>query len=168
MKIEQPAVRLREPANTVDRRAIGWWTTQAVLEVAPVAVAFAVLAVVLPAGARWWMVAGLLATVAVGAPYVLVMPRWRYRIHRWEVTDQAVYTRAGWLWQEWRVAPMSRIQTVDTVRGPLQQRFGLATLTVTTASAKGAITIDGLDHTLAAGLVDRLTTIADATHGDAT
>ena len=64
------------------------------------------------------------------------MPFWRYRVHRWEVTDDAVYTRTGWLWQEWRIAPMSRIQTVDTARGPLEQLFRLASVTVTTASAR--------------------------------
>jgi membrane protein YdbS with pleckstrin-like domain len=167
MSGEQNVVRLREPKNSVDRRAISWWTVQAVLEVAPVVLALAVLALLLPA-ARPWLLAGLAVAVLVGVPYVLIMPRWRFRVHRWEATDDAVFARSGWLWQEWRVAPMSRIQTVDTVRGPLQQRFRLSTLTVTTASAKGAITIDGLDHELAADLVIRLTAIAQANPGDAT
>jgi membrane protein YdbS with pleckstrin-like domain len=51
-------------------------------------------------------------------PLTLALPRWWYRLHRWEVTDAAVHTRSGYFWQEWRVAPMSRIQTVDTQRGP--------------------------------------------------
>jgi hypothetical protein len=151
----------------VDRRAVTWWTVRALLDVVPVAVVLGVLAAVLEEP-RPWLVAALVATLVVGIPYVLIMPRWRYRVHRWESTDEAVYARSGWLWQEWRVAPMSRIQTVDTVRGPLQQLFRLSTLTVTTASAKGAIKIDGLDHELAADLVARLTAIAQATPGDAT
>lgn len=159
--------RLREPKNAVDRRAVGWWTTQALLAVAPVAVVLALLALVI-APARTWLLIGLAALAVLAVPYVIVMPRWRYRIHRWEATGEAVFTRSGWLWQEWRVAPMSRIQTVDTVRGPLQQRFGLSTLTVTTASARGAIIIEGLDREVAAALVSRLTTIAHATPGDAT
>lgn len=163
---DQP-VRLRAPKNAVDPRAVSWWSVQALLAVAPVVAAFGVLALLLPA-ARGWLLAGLAAAVVAGVPYVVVMPRWRYRVHRWEVTDDAVFARSGWLWQEWRVAPMSRIQTVDTVRGPLQQRFGLSTLTVTTASAKGAITIDGLDHELAADLVQRLSAQAQANPGDAT
>ena len=59
---------------------------------------------------------------------------------RWEVTDRAVYTLHGWLVREWRIAPISRVQTVDTQRGPLQQLLGLANVTVTTASARGAVT----------------------------
>lgn len=160
-------VRLREPRNSVDRRAVAWWTTQALLLVIPAAAVFGLLAALLPA-ARTWMVVGLVVVLVLGVPYIVVMPRWRYRIHRWEDTEVAVFARSGWLWQEWRVAPMSRIQTVDTARGPLQQYFKLSTLTVTTASAKGAIKIDGLDHELAADLVARLTAIAQANPGDAT
>jgi membrane protein YdbS with pleckstrin-like domain len=96
------------------------------------------------------------------------MPRWRFRVHRWEATDDAVYTSAGWLSQEWRVAPMSRIQTVDLQRGPLQQLFRLATVTVTTASAAGALQLAGLDHDLAVDLVEQLTETTQATPGDAT
>jgi membrane protein YdbS with pleckstrin-like domain len=89
-------------------------------------------------------------------------------VHRWEATDDAVYTQAGWLSQEWRVAPMSRIQTVDTQRGPLQQLFGLATVTVTTASAAGPLHIEGLDVGVASELVEQLTATTQATPGDAT
>lgn len=167
MSGEQNVVRLREPKNSVDRRAISWWSVQAVLEVAPVVLTLAVLALLLPP-ARPWLLVGLAVAVAIGLPYVLVMPRWRFRVHRWEATDDAVFARSGWLWQEWRVAPMSRIQTVDTVRGPLQQVFRLATVTVTTASAKGAVRIAGLDAELAARLAEELTETTQATPGDAT
>lgn len=79
-----------------------------------------------------------------------------------------MYVRTGFFRQEWRIAPMSRIQTVDTVRGPLEQLFRLATVTVTTASAKGAVRIAGLDHEVAAELARRLTRITRETPGDAT
>src|SRR5450759_2306604 len=62
-------------------------------------------------------------TVLFAAAHVIVMPRWRYRVHRWEVTSTAVYTQSGWLVQERRIAPLSRVQTVDTARGPLEQLF---------------------------------------------
>ncbi|HVE96039.1 MAG TPA: PH domain-containing protein [Pseudonocardiaceae bacterium] len=160
-------LRLRPPRHLVSRRAITWWTTQAALEVAAVLIPLAV-GLVTWAEARSWLVAVTVAVVIIGFSYVLVMPRWRFRVHRWETTDDAVYTSAGWISQEWRVAPMSRIQTVDTERGPLQQLFGLSTVTVTTASAVGALRLAGLDHALADELVERLTQITQATRGDAT
>ncbi|WP_107251355.1 PH domain-containing protein [Streptomyces vinaceus] len=62
----------------------------------------------------------------------------------------------------------SRIQTVDTVRGPIQQMFALSTLVVTTASAAGAVRIDGLAQDKARDLAEELTRITQATPGDAT
>jgi hypothetical protein len=100
--------------------------------------------------------------------YVAVVPSWRYLVHRWEVTDTAVYTQTGWWTRERRIAPMSRIQTVDHVEGAIARLFGLATVTVTTASAAGALEISGLDKEVARRLVDDLTVKADAVEGDAT
>ena len=97
-----------------------------------------------------------------------VVPQWRYLVHRWEVTDTAVYTQTGWWSRERRIAPMSRIQTVDHVEGAIARLFGLATVTVTTASAAGALEIEGLDKQVARRLVDELTMKADAVEGDAT
>ncbi|QUH00431.1 PH domain-containing protein [Saccharopolyspora erythraea] len=160
-------LRLRPPRHRVDRRAVSCWTVQALLAVAVPVVALAVAAFFITP-ARFWLLLALAVVAVLGIAYVLVMPRWRYRVHRWETTDDAVYTAAGWISQEWRVAPMSRIQTVDTVRGPLQQMFDLSSVTVTTASAAGPLTIEGLDRQVAVDLVQQLTATTQATPGDAT
>lgn len=120
------------------------------------------------ASARFWLLLPAAVLAVLGTACAFLVPLWWFRTHRWEVTDEAVYVRTGVLWQEWRIAPMSRIQTVDTVRGPLEQLYRLATVTVTTASAKGAVRIEGLDHELAAELAERLTRITQDIPGDAT
>jgi uncharacterized protein len=158
---------LRPPRNPVDRRAVRWWTTNLLLLVAVPVVSLVVLGVLIPP-ARFWLIASAVVIAAVGLVAVVALPRWWFRVHRWEVTETAVYTRTGWFWQEWRVAPLSRIQTVDTRRGPLEQRFGLATVVVTTASAKGAVTMPGLDHALAEDVAEQLTVATQAVPGDAT
>jgi membrane protein YdbS with pleckstrin-like domain len=84
------------------------------------------------------------------------------------VTGEAVYTLSGWIVREWRIAPISRVQTVDTEHGPLQQLLGLASVTVTTASARGPVTIRGLAAGDAAELARQLTETTQATAGDAT
>ncbi|MEU3270640.1 PH domain-containing protein [Saccharomonospora sp. NPDC006951] len=160
-------LRLRPPRNEVDPRAVRWWRAGlALLFGVPVLVLVA-LAIFL-AGARLWLLVPAAILLVVGAVAAALLPLWWFRVHRWEITGEAVYTRTGFFWQEWRVAPMSRIQTVDTQRGPLEQFFGLATVTVTTASAKGAVTVPGLDHELAAELAQQLTESTQATPGDAT
>jgi membrane protein YdbS with pleckstrin-like domain len=100
--------------------------------------------------------------------FVGVVPVWRYRVHRWDVDATAVYTRTGWLVQERRIAPISRVQTVDTERGPLDQLFGLANVTVTTASSAGAVRIVALDTDVADRVVAQLTDIAAIGAEDAT
>lgn len=117
----------------------------------------------LPLG--WWAV-GLGALLVAG--YALAVPQWRYAVHRWEATDTAVYTQTGWWARERRIAPMSRIQTVDHAEGAIARLFGLATVTVTTASAAGALEIEGLDREVALRLVEELTKMADSVPGDAT
>ncbi|WP_028647621.1 PH domain-containing protein [Nocardiopsis sp. CNT312] len=161
------APRLRPPRHRVDRRAVAWWTTRT-LAVTVVLTAVPVVPAVVWEPVRLWFLVAAAAIGGLGLLITVVMPQWRYRVHRWEVTDTAVYTASGWFWQEWRVAPMSRIQTVDTARGPLQRAFGLSSVTVTTASAAGPIEITGLDHEAATEVADQLTDITQATPGDAT
>ena len=120
-----------------------WALTAAVEGLVVVAVAVVVGPVTDWLPVPWWAI-GLIVLVAVG--YAGVVPRWRYAVHRWEVTDTAVYTQTGWWARERRIAPMSRIQTVDHAEGAISRLFGLATVTVTTASAAGALEIEGLDR----------------------
>ncbi|MDQ0944319.1 membrane protein YdbS with pleckstrin-like domain [Streptomyces sp. V1I1] len=160
-------MRLRPPNSTLNERVVGWWRVQLLLTTAiPVAV-LAVLGLLIEP-ARLWLLTPAVVLAVLGLACTLFLPNWWFRVHRWEVTDEAVYVRTGALWQEWRIAPMSRIQTVDTMRGPLEQVFRLATVIVTTASSKGAIKIEGLDHEVAAELAEQLTRITQATPGDAT
>ena len=159
--------RLRPPRNRVERRAVWWWLAQAAAFYVPAVVVLAVLAALI-GPARPWLLLGLAVVAVVAVVDAGVAPWMRYRVHRWETTADAVYTLTGWFWHRWRVAPMSRIQTVDTVRGPLERRFRLATVTVTTASAKGALKIQGLDEERAAALAEELTAVTEATPGDAT
>jgi membrane protein YdbS with pleckstrin-like domain len=116
----------------------------------------------------WLHIVIAVGTVLGATISVAVVPLWRYRVHRWEIGPQAVYTRTGWLVQERRIAPISRVQTVDTYRGPLDRLFGLANVTVTTASSAGAVHIAALDVAVADHLVAQLTDIAAIGGEDAT
>ncbi|MEJ2871604.1 PH domain-containing protein [Actinomycetospora sp. OC33-EN08] len=159
-------VPLRPPRESLDPRVRSWWRVHCLLWPVLLAVVLGVLGLLIRPIA--WFLPLAAAVVVVGIVVALAFPAYWYRVHRWEVTDDAVYTRSGFLWQEWRAAPLSRIQTVDTTRGPLQQAFGLAALVVTTASAKGAVTVAGLDHERAAEIAERLTRATQAVPGDAT
>lgn len=159
--------RLRTPAQRVSPRAKLWWALRSGL---------GVLAALLPQAAVAWFVPEVapamaltgVVTVVLGVAHLLVVPRVRFALHRWEITDDAVHTLSGWLRLEWRIAPISRVQTVDTDRGPLQRLLGLSSVTVTTASSSGALTIDGLRADDAVALADRLTRATEHLGEDAT
>lgn len=160
-------LRLRPPQHRYDPRVVPWWRWL-ILGWTAVPVLVLLVLGVLIAPARFWMLAPAAVLAVVGIILGVLLPLWWYAKHRWEVTDDAVYTRTGYFWQTWRIAPMSRIQTVDTTRGPLQRGFGLATLVVTTASSAGPVTIAGIEHEQAAELAHELSLITNATPGDAT
>jgi len=160
-------IALRPPRHPLPRRAIGYWTARGVAGALPVVAGLAV-AYGLAEGARPWLGPALVGVVVAAVAYAAVVPSWRHAVHRWETTGEAVYAVSGWFVREWRVAPLSRVQTVDTVRGPLHRMFGLATVTVTTASAHGPVRLEALDADVAAATARELTDIVRATPGDAT
>lgn len=166
MTADLSALPLRPPAHRVDPRAVVWWRLRSGLTVLVLLGVEGVGTVLLDGPG--WLGTLLVVTAVVGLAHLLIVPPLLYRIHRWEITDEAVYTQSGWLVREWRIAPISRVQTVDTDRGPLQQLLGLASVTVTTASAKGPVQIRGLTADDAAELARVLTATTQATPGDAT
>jgi uncharacterized protein len=157
---------LRAPRHRVSPRAVWYWTVRAVPGWLLLVAVQVVWWLVVPDGA--WHVWALAATVLVALAHLAVMPRWRYAVHRWEVAPHAVYTQTGWFSQEKRIAPINRIQTVDSERGPLERLFRLANVTVTTASARGPLGIHGLDAEQAQRLVEDLTDHTRAGMDDAT
>jgi uncharacterized protein len=157
---------LRVPANRVSRRAISYWTARSVLAATVVLLAEIIIAAASGFAPAWICV--IAVSFAVAAAHALIMPRWRYRVHRWEVTDQALYTRSGWFSVHWQIAPISRIQTIDSHRSFGERIFGLANVTAATASAAGPVRIHGLDRELADTLLDQLAVATGQTPGDAT
>jgi uncharacterized protein len=160
---------VREPAWPLSRSAIGLWVTQGVIASVFVAIGAAMVALFVPPSPvgflRWLVpVAALLYAVAV----IGVRPWVRFRVHRWEVTGEAVHTLTGWLTRTWTLVPISRIQTVDVTRGVLQQLFGLSTVAVLTASSQGTVHVWHLDADVAQRVADDLAHRAEQVRDQAT
>jgi uncharacterized protein len=160
-------VNLVDPANPPSKKAPLVWAIGAAIPWLILA-AGQVVWFVLDSRLGWVHAVAAAVTVTGFVLFVGVVPLWRYRVHRWDIGQEAVYTRTGWLVQERRIAPISRVQTVDTYRGPLDRLFGLANITVTTASSAGAVRIVALDTEVADRVVAALTDIAAIGAEDAT
>ena len=162
------AAMIHDPVGRPSTRAIRFWTLDAIAGWT----FFAILQLVWMLIGNYWTsplhLGGLALTVLAAIIHAAIMPRWRYRVHRWEITDDAIFVRSGWFTQATRVAPISRLQTVDSQRGFLSRIMGLTTVKITTASSAGALTIHALDDAVAEEVVAKLAVIAQQNVGDAT
>ncbi|MEV0668736.1 PH domain-containing protein [Mycobacterium sp. NPDC050441] len=164
-------MKLIDPANPPSRKAPLVWALSAAIPWVVLTLA-QLIWFAIDQRMAWLHAAAAIATMLGALLFIVVVPMWRYRVHRWDINvasgTPAVYTRTGWLVQERRIAPISRVQTVDTYRGPLDRLFGLANVTVTTASSAGAVRIVALDDDVAERVVAQLTDIAAIGEQDAT
>ena len=163
---------VREPAWQLSRSAIGLWVTESVISTLFLGLVVGAFLLLVPASTggpvpvlRWLAPMGLLvyAVVTIG-----VRPWFRFHVHRWEVTADAVYTLTGWLTRTWTLVPIARIQTVDVTRGVLQQLFGLSTVAVLTASSQGTVRVWHLEADVAQRVADDLAHRAEGVRDEAT
>ena len=163
---------VRKPAWSLSRSAIGLWVTEGIVSSLGIGLAAALFTIFVPADAggplpllRWLVpiAAVLWALATIG-----VRPWFRFRVHRWEVTPDAVHTLTGWLTRTWTLVPISRIQTVDVTRNLLQQLFGLSTVAVLTASSQGTVRVWHLDADVAQRVADDLAHRAEQVRDQAT
>jgi membrane protein YdbS with pleckstrin-like domain len=163
---------VREPAWPLSRSAIGLWVTEGIIAAVLLGIGAALLVVLVPSDAPAPLpLLGRLVPVAVVVYAVVaigIRPWVRFRVHRWEVTAEAVYTLTGWLTRTWTLVPISRIQTVDVTRGVLQQLFGLSTVAVMTASSQGTVQVWHLEADVAQQVADDLAHRAEQVRDQAT
>lgn len=111
-----------------------------------------------------------------GKTYAIVLVLWSawgyYRGYlKWKHTswrlDTALRIRRGRWWHSESIVPRVRIQHLDVSRGPIDRRFGLATLTVYTAgSSMSSVSLSGLEDATAVELRDALLPKVTEEHRD--
>ena len=146
-----------EPAERLDPRAKVLWRITGTLGALPLLAAGAFASW---ASLRVVEVPLLLTVVpflaALGLVVVLaaVVPDLRWRRWRYEIREDEVDLQRGIVWVSRTLVPLARIQHVDTQSGPLQRRFGLATVVFFTAA--GPNQIPELSAPVAAQVRDRI------------
>jgi len=103
------------------------------------------------------LLGGLLLLVTPPVVFAYKWPAARHRRLRYLVHEGGLRIRRGVFWRKVIWIPISRVQHTDFSQGPVQRRFGLATLTVHTAGTEGAsISLAGLEHGIATRLCNHL------------
>lgn len=113
-----------------------------------------------------WVAAATTGWIALTS--LVIAPTWRFFVARWDFSDTAVYSRTGWWTHHYRIAPISRLQTVYTKRNLFERMLGLGTVIASTASAHGSVEISGLPYRDAEKLSEHLLKIAELDESDAT
>ena len=143
--------------RTLDPRIVLVWRLGLLPSlVLPATVLGGVLARVLPVPG--WTVAlplAVLLGLAIGPLQTLRWRRWS-----WRMTDSSVELRSGVLTRRHVIVPHFRVQQIDVFEGPLERLLGLATLTVTTASASGSASLPGLSADAAPAVRTELLSLA--------
>ena len=95
------------------------------------------------------------------AVLIFAFALWRasvaYRSTRWRLDEDGLRVRRGRWWRREILVPRARVQHLDIERGPIERRYGLATLIVHTAGTRmNALRQPGFDEDSAAWLRDAL------------
>ena len=129
--------------------------------VAPILLSIPALVLGLAFG-LWWvsLVLWAFAALVVTIRWSLIERTWR----SWGYVEREddLYITHGVLFRTLVAVPYGRMQLVEVGSGPLERAFGLATVSLKTASPETNATIPGLPPEEAARLRDRLTELGEA------
>jgi uncharacterized protein len=109
-----------------------------------------------------WISVVILAVGAVLLLIRLVLVGRTWRSWGYVEREDDLYITHGVLFRTLVAVPYGRMQLVEVASGPLERAFGLATVTLKTASAETNATIPGLTPDEATRLRDRLTELGEA------
>lgn len=108
----------------------------------PIALAFSGL---------WMLVCGSFAVASH------VWPALEHRHLSYRLSERGIEIRRGVFWRQVITVPRNRIQHTDVSQGPLERRFGLATVLVHTAGTEFArVSLPGVEHQRALAIRDHL------------
>lgn len=100
---------------------------------------------------------GMAATMAIFVlltVYLIVAPSVYYRRYRYRMDDDKVEVRKGIITITHDMVPIERVHQVNVSRGPINRRYGLANVLVTTAG--GTVSLNYLEEDLAESIATKL------------
>lgn len=150
-----------EPSHRINRQAIALWQIHGLIQTLFMAgvIASITLTAVLATGSPLWTCAFAILPITVyGILSVLVFPRIRWRVWRYELDEHELDLQHGLLVVHRTLVPLVRVQHVDTVQGPIAKLFHLSAVTVSTAASTHEI--PALSDDVADELRDRISAMA--------
>lgn len=103
-----------------------------------------------------WLIFGLisLSCLIMYVVSIVLIPSIRWNRWRYDVSDREIDLYRGIIIRKRTLVPINRIQHVDTRQGPVYRRFGLSSVTVSTAATTHEV--PALDDDTADDLRDKI------------
>lgn len=112
----------------------------------------------------WWIGVLLIVLALVGTAWGWLWAGRNQRSWGYAENDDDLLVTSGVMFKRLVAIPYGRMQFVDVAAGPLDRAYGVATVTLHTASTETAADIPGLPAAEATRLRNRLTELGEA-HG---
>ncbi len=135
-----------EPGSRIHKNAIKAWTVNALLYglilFVPAAVYFGIsVSYNLENSMLWyagidWVLFSIMAFAAL-ILYILIgliFPKLRWRRWKYDVSERQIDMQRGIIIKKRTLVPINRVQHVDTRQGPVYRKFGLSSVTISTAA----------------------------------
>ncbi|GGF89950.1 PH domain-containing protein [Paenibacillus abyssi] len=130
-----------EPRQRIDSNALKAWRMSGFISAS---VYLIILAILLFLTLRfdwpaWIFAIALMVGCLTSVIEIIVLPNMYYREWRYEINEDQVDLKHGILFRKRTTIPMVRVQHVDTKQGPILRKYGLATVTFSTAAGSHEI-----------------------------
>ena len=151
-----------DPRNPLSDGALAWFRTHGVLNAlgwTALVACFSAVFVFIETSVWPWALAASLGVFTLVALFSIgIKPTYLVRAWRYEITEHEVYLQHGVFVIRRTVVPLLRIENVDTAQGPIAKRFGVMSVSVSTAA--GTHEIPALEADIAESLRDRIARLA--------
>jgi membrane protein YdbS with pleckstrin-like domain len=156
---------LLEPSWVELQRIVGWIVCGVLGPILFIAVIVAMIVGSLSADVKVLLAVAWLAVMALLVWLAQWWPPIEYRYFKYRLDALGIYIRRGVVWRTVVSVPRSRVQHMDVAQGPVERRFGLATLSIYTAGTEFArVDLPGLSYARAVRIRDYL--LPGREHGD--
>lgn len=154
------------PEQRIDQKAVKYWRLTGIISsvfywVLPIAYYVATLIWDWP---KWVLIPMVVVALALSLFTVISVPLIRWKTWRYDVSTDEIDLYYGVLVKHRMLIPMVRVQHVDTEQGPLMRRYGISTVTISTAADEH--NIPALTDNVADELRDKIAELARVVEED--
>lgn len=146
--------QIKEPKKQLSKDAVKVWL---ISETISNIIGFVILGVLLYLDYRFswkewigWIIIGITIFSILSTVWSFINPFLLYKSWRYDVDEEFLHLKSGVLKEEYRLIPMTKIQSVSTTQGPLLRKYGLSSVVIETMAS--SYPIPALPINVAVGL----------------